>query len=388
MNKKVIALAVAGVFALPLAAKAQTANVTMYGTFRLALESTDLKDVGRSNHIDSWSSRWGIRGTEALGGGLNALFQLELGTNIDNTGAAALDAGNTALRAQPFSIREAWIGLNGGFGTIKMGAGLTPWDDVLGYDHLLLANGFEAQTTLGGGASPSIVRGGNFTSFGANLTQAGSPVVGGQNLACTNSLNYDSRQNSSIRYDSPSFSGLTVASQFAFLGENLAGNKCKSWDSKVDYNNGPIEAAVAYSRHIDFPQYDGNAWILHAAYNAGVVKVLGQYQRLKYDGNNGSTGSAQARYYNLGVTVPVGPGLITAQYHNRNKGVTTSAVAVTEVQNGGGKGYSASYQYNLSKRTMVFGYGARINADNGASIEGGPLGGTATAFGFGIRHNF
>ena len=56
MNKKVIALAVAGALALPLAAKAQTANVTMYGTFRATLESTDLKDIGRNNHIDAWSS--------------------------------------------------------------------------------------------------------------------------------------------------------------------------------------------------------------------------------------------------------------------------------------------------------------------------------------------
>ena len=77
MNKKVIAIAVAGALALPLAAKAQTANVTMYGTFRLALESTDLQDVGRNNHIDSWSSRWGIRGIEAIGGGLNGIFQLK-----------------------------------------------------------------------------------------------------------------------------------------------------------------------------------------------------------------------------------------------------------------------------------------------------------------------
>ena len=169
MNKKVIALAVAGALALPLAAKAQTANVTMYGTFRLALESTDLKDVGRSNHIDSWSSRWGIRGIEAIGGGLNGIFQLETGINLDNPGGLVAD-GNApgtpvSVRYQVITIREAWAGLNGGFGTVKMGNGLTPWDDVMGYGHLLLANGFEGLTTLGGGANPAISRSGGFTSF-------------------------------------------------------------------------------------------------------------------------------------------------------------------------------------------------------------------------------
>jgi len=389
MNKKVIALAVAGALALPLAAKAQTANVTMYGTFRLAMESTDLKDVGRSNHIDPWSSRWGVRGIEALGGGLNGIFQLELAFNIDNPGNAVFEstaAGTLATsRYQVVTIREGWAGLNGGFGTVKMGAGLTPYDDVLGMDHLLLANGFEGLTTLGGGVNPSISRSGNFTNYSASGAASVSNTSG---AACNSNTNYDARYGESIRYDSPNFSGLTFATQFAFLGENSTGFKCKGWDSAVIYNNGPIEAALAYARHIDFSQYDGNAWRAHAAYNAGVVKVLGAYERMSYDGNNGSSGSGKARYYSIGVSVPVGPGLITSQYHNRNKGVTTSATAVTEVQDGGGKGYSATYQHSLSKRTMVFVFGARISADAGASIEGGPKGGKATALGFGIRHNF
>src|SRR3954453_10155180 len=106
MNKKLIALAVAGALASPLAAQAQTANVTMYGTFRLALESTDLNNVGRNNHIDSWSSRWGIRRIESVGGVLNGIFQLELGVGLDNSGGATLDTGPT-LRTQVVTIREA-----------------------------------------------------------------------------------------------------------------------------------------------------------------------------------------------------------------------------------------------------------------------------------------
>lgn len=385
MNKKVIALAVAGALALPLAAKAQTANVTMYGTFRLALESTDLKDVGRNNHIDSWSSRWGIRGIESLGGGLNGIFQLELGVNLDNPGNAVFDAG-TAIRAQPLSIREAWAGLNGGFGTIKMGSGLTPYDDVLGMDHLLLANGFEGLTTLGGGASPSISRSGNFTNYESSVAVTGSSASSG--VGCQNSTNYDARYGASIRYDSPNFNGLVFETQFAFLGENTTGYKCKGWDSAVIYQNGPIEAAITYARHIDFQQYDGGAWRGHAAYNFGVVKVLGAYERMNYTGNNGSNGDATARYYSIGAQVPIGPGLISAQYHNRNKGVTTSATAVTELAQGGGKAYSLSYKYGFSKRTYVYTWAAVVKADNQASIEGGPLGGKANVVGFGIQHNF
>src|SRR6185295_7087119 len=111
MNKKVIALAVAGALASPLAAQAQTANVTMYGTFRLAFESVDLKDVGRANKIDSWSSRWGIRGIESLGGGLNGIFQLETGVNLDTPGNATFESTapgtNASNRYQFITIREA-----------------------------------------------------------------------------------------------------------------------------------------------------------------------------------------------------------------------------------------------------------------------------------------
>ena len=214
------------------------------------------------------------------------------------------------------TIREAWAGLNGGFGTIKMGSGLTPYDDVLGMDHLLLANGFEGLTTLGGGPNPSLARSGGFTNYAAAGPVSVSNPSGN---ACNASTNFDARYGSSIRYDSPSFSGLTFATHFAFLGENSTGFKCKGWDSGVIYKNGPIEGGLAYARHIDFQQYDGNAWRAHAGYDFGVAKILGAYERWHLDGNNGSTGEGTARYYSLGVVVPIGPGWFTAQYHNRNQ---------------------------------------------------------------------
>ena len=385
MNKKVIALAVAGALASPLAAQAQTANVTMYGTFRLALESTDLSDVGRSNHIDSWSSRWGIRGIEALGGGLNGIFQLETGVNLDSPGGAVVDFTGASVRYQVITIREAWVGLNGGFGTIKMGSGLTPWDDVMGMDHLLLANGFEGMTTLGGGASPNISRSGNFTNYGATGPVSVSNPSG---AACTNSTNFDARYGSSIRYDSPNFSGLTFATQFAFLGENSTGFKCKGWDSAVIWKNRGIELGVAYAKHMDFQTHEGESWIGHAAYDFGFLQVTGQYQWMKYEANNGSVGDGKASYWNVGTRIPLGPGLLTLQYHDRDKGVNVTATTISEVDNGGGRHWSVSYKYGFSKRTYVYGWAAQVRADDGARIEGGPLGGKATSLGFGMQHNF
>src|SRR5438105_12187578 len=104
MNKKLVALAVASVCASPLAAQAQTANVTLYGRINIDLEfikadtcqagvsagvtgracsalstaaATDVISSPTVNRVSSNSSRFGMRGTESLGGGLNAIFQIE-----------------------------------------------------------------------------------------------------------------------------------------------------------------------------------------------------------------------------------------------------------------------------------------------------------------------
>ena len=97
MNKKLVAVAIAGLLAAPLA-QAQTANVTLYGRINIDMEFVH----GRLNNgtdpnvyrVTSNSSRFGLRGTESLGGGLNAIFQIENGSIRPTLG----DGGNLAGR--------------------------------------------------------------------------------------------------------------------------------------------------------------------------------------------------------------------------------------------------------------------------------------------------
>jgi len=89
MNKKLVAVAVAGMLAAPLAAEAQTANVTLYGRLNMTMEAVNGQAIdpnlpvtaGAVNRtiyrVNSNSSRLGVRGSEALGGGLSAIFQIE-----------------------------------------------------------------------------------------------------------------------------------------------------------------------------------------------------------------------------------------------------------------------------------------------------------------------
>src|SRR5215470_18612416 len=122
MNKKLVALGVASAFALPLAAQAQTANVTLYGRANVDVEwvtgKTCASPTSQGNsgtvsgsvpgnniitncldsspdgnrqvqnptvmRLSSNSSRFGMRGTESLGGGLNAIFQVEQNVSWDS----------------------------------------------------------------------------------------------------------------------------------------------------------------------------------------------------------------------------------------------------------------------------------------------------------------
>ena len=92
MNKKLVAVAIAGLLAAPLA-QAQTANVTLYGRANMNMAFVNggqASEAGNTNptvfRVDSNSSRFGIRGTESLGGGLNAIFQIENGSiNMSST---------------------------------------------------------------------------------------------------------------------------------------------------------------------------------------------------------------------------------------------------------------------------------------------------------------
>src|SRR5579872_4078367 len=124
MNKKLLAIAIAGVVAAPLA-QAQTANVTLYGRLNMDAEVilqqkqdiavTPSAPAVKQNiyRVSSNSSRFGVRGTESLGGGLSAIFQIEYGVNGDSGGGVT-------------SSRETFVGLQGGWGTLKLGYFLSP----------------------------------------------------------------------------------------------------------------------------------------------------------------------------------------------------------------------------------------------------------------------
>lgn len=101
-----LALLAASLFA-PAVAQGQ-GGVTLYG--RLDVNLTRAR--GQKWHMDRAShSRIGLRGSEDLGGGLRAQFQLESRISLKD---GAVDA------ARPWG-RQAWLGLRGPWGALRMG---------------------------------------------------------------------------------------------------------------------------------------------------------------------------------------------------------------------------------------------------------------------------
>jgi predicted porin len=114
-------LAVAIVSALPAFAQAQT-NITLNGSIDVAIES--LNDDANGGESDLkvtngvWAgSRLAVVGTEDLGGGLKGIFNIEHRFSPDT---------GTVTSGATFWAGQAWVGLQGGFGTVRLGRQYTP----------------------------------------------------------------------------------------------------------------------------------------------------------------------------------------------------------------------------------------------------------------------
>ena len=122
MKKNAFAIAAATV-ALTMAGSANAqSNVTIYGLIDVGVEYLNHANANGDSLIreigaNMAGSRWGVRGSEDLGGGLKAIWQIEQATVIDAGGGL-------------FASRDSFLGLTGGFGTIRLGLMDTVWKRI------------------------------------------------------------------------------------------------------------------------------------------------------------------------------------------------------------------------------------------------------------------
>lgn len=342
MKKKLVAVAVAGVLGAPLAAHAQTANVTLYGRLNVDFEVVSGRQADGSNphvsRLSSNSSRLGVRGIEALGGGLSAIFQIESSINGDT------NAGN-------LGGRETWVGFQGSWGTFKLGSYLMPLDDM----HPIFGD-VPTYTT-------SILSTADLWAQGTLSKAAGG---------------FDTRPGNSIRYDSPDFAGLTFSGVVALqdssgtTGVNTGDHSSELRHAFVlggnaIYNNGPIQLGAGFesNQKLRGPNLNDTDITVTGGYNFGMVRPALVYEYIKYDT---PTGDLKRNLWGVSATVPMGPGTWYAFYGKAGDGRGSAADGervggLTKGSDTGSQQWEISYTYPFSKRTQVYAGYVKLNND-------------------------
>lgn len=352
MKKSLIAMAV---LAASGAAMAQS-SVTVYGGLDVSIanekNSTQAGSQGSVAKLNNGgsgfnTSKIGFKGTEDLGGGLKANFQIE--TTVSNDAPAATSLGD----------RQAWVGVSGGFGAIQLGRVWNPYDD--------------ARATAN-------------DTFNANFASSFNVWRG-----------YQDRTTNGLRYDTPTIAGFTGSVAYSFGEDKTATAKASNQTSfNLNYSNGPIVANLAHQIDKDNNVGAGlfndlsdlrpaggtgagktTYTLINGSYDLGVAKLIAGYNTVKATAV-GVAGSNKANEWNLGVEVPFGANLSAAA------GYAQSKVKESGVESEKTKGYSLAVKYALSKRTFTY-----VGATNEkTTFPGSTDFDKTTKYFVGMQHNF
>jgi predicted porin len=398
MKKTLIALAALG--AMAGAAQAQStvtiyglldANIGSYKTNQLNAAGTAVSGLSQSK-IDSGGlngSRWGIRFSEDVGGGMAVIGNLESGIN--------LDAGSSAQGGLLFG-RRANVGISSGFGTVTIGRNSSPYDDVSADHAMMAATLFDPSNTNNGFSTTTAGQIGTLNGNVALLTHgsvtgAGVLSSGKGSGAHVTWVGFNTRFNNSIKYITPNFGGFTGAFMYGF-GEDktTAVGASSTVSANLRYANGPLLISGGYqsegaTRTATAKPALQNT-LLNVSYDFGVAKVGFGANRAKFKDVSTTfrTGVAHElaaqKEYSLSVAVPLGATTLSAGYA-RSKGDDL----------GSSTGWGVQALYSLSKRTTLYVGGVSTkNYDNVANsvMLLAPTSNITrtTTYAAGIRHTF
>lgn len=390
MKKTLIALAALG--AMAGAAQAQS-TVTIYGlldadfgSFKTNVASGNTVQNLTQTKIDSGGlngSRWGIRFSEDVGGGMAVIGNLESGIDLDK--------GASAQGGLLFG-RRANVGLSSGFGTVVIGRNSSSYDDVAADHAMMAATIFDPSNTNNGNSVANITAPTAATGNTVNATIAANLL--GRN---TTWVGFNTRFDNSVKYTSPNFGGFTGSFMYA-LGENKTATVSASRTSSLNlkYANGPLLVSGAYQSEggtrtaTAKPALENT--LLSVAYDFGVAKVGAGFNRAKYKdvtapASLGGGQFAAQKEWSLSVAVPLGATTLSAGYA-QSKGDTL----------GKSTGYGVQALYSLSKRTTLYAGALSTKAYDklAAAVSDGTFGTTAgasnigrtTTYAAGLRHTF
>jgi GBP family porin len=390
MNKKLMAVAVAGALAAPATVLAQ---VQIYGRANLGFDNYSAtgastgsaNDFKARNRVFDNSSRLGVRGTEDLGGGLRAVYVIESGVNID-TGSQNSQFGGVNGSTGFLASRDSYVGLEGNWGRVTFGRQSIYW-----------VNGVIAQS------------GSNYINVDVATTGALGRIVGPT-----------TRTSNVMAYNSPTINGFNATVSYAPNSEAAAANTntgAKIYGVTGRYS-GIVNAQVDYAVNEAATPAAGSAQKLSGLkVGVGYPYAPGaQIAVIFISEKNDNLAAAQAALQGFATNDSVKANAVIVNWEHtfgniqalaeagkvaKAKGCSVSA----NCDNSESTGYMVAGRYLFSKRTAAYvSYNRITNKDNAtwdlsgggqssASASGGFLPATSAGadpriIALGVVHNF
>lgn len=345
MKKSLMALALFGAFAT--VAQAQTA-VQIYGT----IDAGVIKRSGSTLAIGKRdANKLGFKGTEDLGNGLKALFQLEIRYEPD-TGTTEVNG------TRPLFQGESRVGLAGDFGMVRFGRGRPAYQETVGafdpWHALPTQAGFYTDLTIAGyNSSPLDVNGSN--NRWSNAFFYNSPVVSGFQFNGTVATKEGIANGAAVVG-----TGTPALPQYKAGGEGSV----NPYSLTGTYNNGPIAAMLGYERNL----VESKVWTLGGTLMATPeLKLFATYSHQNQD--HTVLSNSKTKSWVLGANYTMGPGKILAGYGQKHPdGVNKT------------KQLSLGYEYSLSKRTYLYADASRKKGNTNPS--------NINHYNVGVNHSF
>jgi predicted porin len=324
------------------------AQATIYGNIDQAYTKSTTSVAGRQTSntttmgsYQMGSSQIGFKGEEDLGGGLKASFLHEMGVFTETNGSVF--------------TRQAFVGLSGGFGDVRIGKQYSA-----SFNNLVGADPFGA-------------------TGGSGALYVGNVLIGNQGKSGDNPL----RQDDGIQYDLPTFiPGVKIGLSKVTLGADTGnGSLPKTGDSTgygITYASGPLSVGVT-SDSIKAQNIAGAGVVAAASsttklstfaagYDLGMAKLTYSDAKIM---NNGRGVKASM----TGIAVPMGAATLMVTSSTGKANTSAGDTALKGMQYGG--------NYALSKRTVAY-----LHINNSTSTTKANVGTKTNGYGLGIHHSF
>lgn len=316
-------------------------NVTLYGAVDLFYQNAQgANSLSRLQSGGLSGSRFGLRGTEDLGGGLKANFVFEGGINADD--------GTSGQGGLLFG-RESHLGLSGAFGSLTAGRQYSSLYAVIHENSVFTSVSAGASTALigGFGGGYELVRG---ASLNAQPPLSGATGNGGP-----------IRVNNSLKYESPSFNGAKLSVLYG-VGE-VSGSTSENQLVEVAarYKSKGFDVIGSYlsdeARGASGPNFT-NARIasISGAYSFAPFRVVAGY--LSFDDKRSADLDGKGAW--LGLDYRSGKTIWKAQYVLNSPDNTSNADS---------RAFGVGAVYELSPRTALYSSLTRFRNDSNAGIN-------------------